>query len=184
VTHTATFPFYIADYSGSLSNSALTIARGASGSLTTVVNATAGFAGTVSFACTGATQVTCSFTPSMVRPSENNPQTVNLTITAGNSALNLPFRNSSSRSAFPLALILPFGFFFIIAGAWKMPPVRVGAGLFLLALILASVSCGGGSDGNSGGGSGSNGYTLTVNATVVGTNITRVLGQVRVTVTH
>jgi hypothetical protein len=93
LTHSGAYPFYIADYSGSLSNSALTMGQGDSGSLTATATATAGFAGTLSFACTGATQVTCSFSPSNLQPTVNNPQTTNITVTAGYSASALPLKD-------------------------------------------------------------------------------------------
>ena len=45
----ATFPFSLADYSGSLSGNSLSLTRGASGSPSATVNATDGFAAKVSF---------------------------------------------------------------------------------------------------------------------------------------
>ena len=49
LTHMATFPFSLADYSGSLSGNSLSLTRGASGSPSATVNATDGFAAKVSF---------------------------------------------------------------------------------------------------------------------------------------
>jgi hypothetical protein len=182
VTHTATFPFYIADYSGSLSTSALTMAQGASGSLTATVNATSGFAGTVSFTCSGTTQVTCSFSPSTVQPTATNSQTTNITVTAGYSTSTLFPTGSAKRGFLLLALLVPFGIVFGMAHIEQTQARRAVVGLFLLGLILASLSCGGGSGAGAGGGGGSEAYTVTVNATA--SNTTKTLGTVIVTVTH
>ena len=188
LTHTAAFPFYIADYSGSLSAATLTIPSGASRSLTATVSATAGFAGTVSFACSGTTEVTCSFSPSMVQPTATSPQTTNITVAAGYSAFIFPPKDSVRSRFSMLALILPFGIVFGIARKGAMRAPRATVGLFLLALVLASLSCGGGSNGSGGdaggGGGGPNTYAITVNATVAGTNTTTTLGTISVIVTH
>src|SRR5205823_7517472 len=53
LSHVASFPFYVADYSGSLSASTLAVTAGASGPLSATVSATAGFAGTVSLSWGG-----------------------------------------------------------------------------------------------------------------------------------
>jgi hypothetical protein len=185
LTHTATFPFYIADYSGSLSTSALTMAQGASGSLTATVNATSGFAGTVSFACSGTTQVTCSFSPSTVQPTATSSQTTNITVTAGYSASMLAPRGRAKRGFLLIALLVPFGIVFSMARTERTQVRRAVVGLLLLGLILALLSCGGGSGGvTAGGGGGSNAFIITVSATAAGANTTKTLGTVIVTVTH
>jgi len=183
LTHTAAFPFYVADYSGSLSRSTLTIARGGSDSLTATVSATTGFAGTVSFACTGTAQVTCSFSPSTVQPTPTSPQTTNMTVTAGYSAFMFPLRDKTRSSSLFLALIFPFGIIFGLATKGQTWVLRLPVGIFLVALILAAQSCGGGSGGGGGVG-GSNTYAITVTGTETGTNTTRTLGTINVTVTH
>ena len=185
LTHTIAFPFDIADYSGSLSTSTLTIRRNESGSLTATVNATAGFAGTVSFACTGTTQLTCNFSPSTVQPTPSSPQTTNVTVTASDSALQLPLKDSTKSRFLSLVLIFPFGLILAIAGEGRVR--RAGIGMFVFALTLATLSCGGGSSGGGGGGGGgggSNAYTITVTGIAAGTNTTRTLGTINVTVTH
>jgi hypothetical protein len=182
LTHTVKFPFYIADYSGSLSTSSVTIARGASGSLNATVSATTGFGGTVSFSCGGTAELTCSFSPSTVQPTGTSPQTTTVTVTAGNSASVLPLKDSSTSRFLLLALIFPFGLVLRIASKGQTRSVRAVAGLFLLALIPTMLSCSGG--GSGGGGGGSNTYTITVNATAAGTDTTRTLGTINVTVTH
>jgi hypothetical protein len=62
---------------------------------------------------------------------------------------------------------------------------RLLAGLLLLALVLTSLSCGSGAGSSGGGGGGgSNNYSVTVVASAQGTNTTRTLGTIKVTVTH
>ena len=150
--------------------------------VTATINATAGFGGTVSFACSGTAQVTCSFSPSMLQPTATNPQTTHITVTAGYSASRLPLRDSARSRFLLLALILPFGMVFGIART-QMRAVHAAVGLLLISLIVVTLSCGGGSSGGGGGG-GSNIYTITVSATVAGTNTTRTIGTINATVTH
>jgi FG-GAP-like repeat len=183
ITQTGSFPFYIADYSGSLSESALTIARGGSGSLTASVSGTTGFDGSVSFSCAGTTQITCSFSPSSVQLTANNPQTTSLTLTASESASIRHGSDEVRRRPFILALVLPFA---MVVLARKRQSGRLLAlmGLALLVGILASLSCGGGGGNGGGGGGGSTTYSLTVNAAATGTSTQRTLGTISLTVTH
>jgi hypothetical protein len=192
LTQSINFPFNVADYSGSLSESTVTIAQGASALLTATVTATSGFAGTVSFACSGATQVTCSFSPLTVQPTGSGSQTTNITVTAGSPAAKLAARDPAGSRLLSLVLVLPFWIVFGTARNDRMRAKRAAVGLFLLTLVIASMSCGGGSggggngggSGGGGGGGGSANYTITVNATAAGTNTTRALGTIAVTVTN
>jgi hypothetical protein len=181
ISHSLSFPFYVADYSGSLSTSALTIARGGNGALAATVSATARFSGSVSFSCSGAPQLTCSFSPATVQPTASSSQTTNLTIAASNLAFLSPGRQSVGLSL--VALICPLALFFGIASKRRSQATGAALGL-LLMLAVALWSCGGGGSTGGGGSSGSNNYTITVNATATGTNTTRTLGTVNVTVTH
>jgi len=181
LTHNLAFPFSIADYSGSLSKSTLTLAQGGSGSLSATVNATAGFAGDVSFACSGATQVTCNFSRSTVQPTASSPQTTNITVTAGNEALKHKSADAVGSRLLPLVFVLPFGIVFGIARKQRRA-ARAAVGSLLLALFIGLMSCGGG-NGSVGGG-GSLAYTVTVNASAAGTNTTRTLGTITVIVTN
>jgi hypothetical protein len=183
---TATFPFYVADYSGSLSSSSVSMARDGSATLTATVNATTGFGGVVSLSCSGSSEVACSFTPPSVTPSAGRPESMSINFLAGPTASLRPLRRPAGGSLLALGLALPFG---IILGVGKKVKAarRVRAMLFILALTLVLQSCGGGGNGTGGGGgsgSGSNEYAITVNATAAGTNTTRLLGVVNVTVTH
>ncbi|MGO9086014.1 MAG: FG-GAP-like repeat-containing protein [Terriglobales bacterium] len=179
--HTITFPFYIANYSGSLSQSTLTIAQGSTGSISATLNATTGFAGTVSFACAGTTQVSCKFSPSTLQPTAGSPQTTTVTMTAGNSVSALRLE-STRRRILLLALIFPFGLVFGLAHKGQIRAPHLVLGFLSVSLLLIALSCGGG--GGGGGGGGSNTYAVTVNGTLVGTNISTSLGTINVTVTH
>jgi hypothetical protein len=181
IAHTISFPFYVADYSGTLSTPTLTIPRGGSGTLTATVNATPGFVGSVTFACSGTAQLTCSFSPSTVEPTATSHQTTNMTLTASYSAFAFPTRRSDR--FLPFALIFPFGLVFGIASKRQSWTMHAVLGLLLFMLTLTLWSCGG-SSSPGGGGGGSNNYTITVNAIATGTNTTRTLGTVNVIVTH
>lgn len=180
INHAISFPFYIADYSGTLSTSTLTIPRGGSGAVSATVSATTGFGGNVTFACSGSSQLSCSFSPSSVQPTASSPQTTKITITASDTAQLLPV--SRGDRIILLALILPFGL--ILGKGSKSRSRRVTSALILLGFALGLIlpSCGGG--GNQGGGGGSSSYTITVSATDTASNTTRTLGTVNVTVTH
>jgi hypothetical protein len=178
LTSTTAFPFYIADYSGTLSESAMSLQQGGSGSLTATVNATDGFGGTVSFTCTGASQITCTFSPSTVQPTVTSPQTTNVTVSSSNA-----FRGASHTASFwVLALVMPLGMLLGLASKRRSFAGRLLLRLTLLTLTFLFASCGGGSGGGGGGSSAT--YSITVNATVAGSNTTRSLGTVSVTVTH
>jgi hypothetical protein len=180
--HTLNFPFYVADYSGSLNKSSITLSPGASSSVTATVTATSGFAGTVSFSCTGTPLVLCSFSPSTVTPTAAASQSTTITVTAAPGA-------SAHLSAVPkygwlvVAFILPLGF--AAAPRRDRRTAVIGSVLFL-SLLLICPSCGG-SSSSGGGGTGSGGpqsYNITVVAGADGTNTTRTLGTINVTVTH
>jgi FG-GAP-like repeat len=181
-THTAAFPFYIADYSGSLSQSSLMMSQGASGSLTATINATAGFGGTVSFSCSGAAQISCSFSPSAVQPTASNSQTAKMTVTASGSASIRPLNRITTIGIQWLALMMPFGIVLVLSNKGPLRASRSVAKAFLMASILGSISCGGGSP--SPGGGSSNSYNITVSATADGTNTTRTIGSLNLTVTN
>lgn len=188
LVHNVAFPFYIADYSGSLSTSTLSLQRGGSGSVTATVNATSGFGGAISFSCSGSSLVTCTFSPPTVQPSTTSPQTVTVTMNASLAASALPLMDSN-KAFLLLGLVLPFGIAFAASNERRVNVKRAAvASLFLL--LLFSLSCGGGGinagggGGTEGGGSGPNTYSITLNATAAGTNTTRTLGTINVTVTH
>ncbi len=184
VTHTAQFPFYVADYSGSLSSPSLTLTRGGNTSVTATVSVTTGFDASVSFSCSGTPELSCAFTPSTIQPTATSPSTANLTIIAGMSASARPRRNGTSAGVLAFGLIFPFGLALGIVGGKPRRVLHTAAVVLVVALILTSLSCGGGSGSSGGGGSGSNKYSLTVSASAAGTNTSRALGTVNVTVNH
>jgi hypothetical protein len=178
-----TFPFYIADFSGTLSSSAITIARGGSGTMTATLNATTDFVGTITLACSGTTELSCSFSPPSTQLTGGTPQTVNITLDAGASASVLPPSRFSAKQLLTVAVLFPLGFLSNLRRR-KLPAllsIVVGA-LFLLSAV--SCGSGGGGGGGGGGGSGSNTYTLTVTATFNSAGLSRTLGTMNVAVTH
>lgn len=190
-TQTYTFPIYIVSLSGSFNASTLTMAQGGSGTLTATLNASTGFSDSVSLACSGTSELTCSFNPSDPQVTGTTGQTVSITITANATALLKskpglsPARNLIALTVlFPLALCCGF--------------LRKRRGNVLLVFLLGFVvftfvgACGGGGGGaggsggggEGGGGGGSNTYSLTVTATPGNTSTVTTLGTVTVTVTH
>lgn len=182
------FPFYVADYTGTLSTSSLSLTRGTTGSVTATLDATKEFAATVTLACSGTTQVLCSFSPASTQLVGGTSQTV--TITLGTSATaSVPASNFRLNGLVSLATLIPLG---IMCGLrrrkWKSWLVM----LVTFALVLPAVSCSsGGASSNSGSGTGgggtgggSNSYSVTVTATIPTTSISKTLGVLNVTVNH
>ena len=185
-TQIYTFPVNVVALSGSLSNSALTIPRSGSGSLTLSLNATNGFSGSVSLSCSGASpQLSCSFNPSPVQLTGGIAQSITTTFAATNAAqIHREPSAVSAKGTLALAILLPAAF-------WLSPRRRRRALLLLCALcaLVSSVtSCGSGGGstgiGGGGGGGGSNAYSVTVNATAAGASQSYALGTVAITVTH
>src|SRR5579871_2147897 len=75
-SQTFTFPFYVADYSGTLDTSSLSLSRGGSGKVNATLNATTDFAETITLACSGSYQINCSFSPPSTSLTGGTPQTV------------------------------------------------------------------------------------------------------------
>jgi hypothetical protein len=84
-----------ADYSLTMSNSSLTVAEGASGTLTITVTPKNGFKQAVGLACSGLPAgATCSFNPANVNPA-GGPAATTLTVqAAGTSGTEIPSRGS------------------------------------------------------------------------------------------
>jgi hypothetical protein len=185
-TQSFSFPYLIADFTGSLNTSAVSMNAGASTTVSATLNATTGFSDAVTFACSAPAQITCTL-PSSTQLSSNGPQTVSVTLTAQSMAA----RNDRQRFPFhflpgsgPLALAgIPFSIGLILRRRKFRAFVQFA--ICLCALCLVS-SCGsGGRTGNGGGGGGSGNtvsYTVTISATASGTSDTHTLGSVVVTV--
>jgi expansin (peptidoglycan-binding protein) len=187
LTHSYTFPFYVADLSGSLSSSTISMAEGASSNVMLTLNATAGFLDTVPLACSGPVQITCSFSQLAPQLAGGTPVPITLTLAASTTASNRrqeyplahPFDQSMAAFAalFPLALIFR-------SRRGRRPPLLL---MFLgLVMLLPLTSCGSGgkavATGGTGGGSTPNVYTINVVAAPAGTFTTRTLGTITVSV--
>jgi FG-GAP-like repeat len=181
LSHTVAFPFYVADYAGTLSTSTLKIAQGNSGSITANITATQGFSDTVSFSCSGTGQLTCQFSPPTVQPTAGNPQTTTITIKASGSAAAL--HNAQGSRMFLFGWVGPVALIFGLAKRRRLRRLSTLAGLTLMTAI-SLCSCGGGSSGSGGGGGGSYSSTVTVNAVTAGAKIAKTLGTIDVTVTY
>lgn len=184
ITHTISYPFYVADYSGSLSSATVNLARGASAYLTATMNVTAGFGGTVQFSCANTSQVTCTFLPDTLQPIAGTPATTKITFTAGGSARMrspLPFFEDELLT---LGTLLPVGLLFLFGPSGLKRAVRVSLAIAVLAAVSTLVSCGSGGGSGGGGNGGSNTYTVSVNAVAANTSTVRTIGTVTITVTH
>jgi hypothetical protein len=106
-----------------------------------------------------------------------------MTVTASGFTSIPPLNRIARGGILWLALIMPFGIVLVLSN--RVGPLRASRGVakaFLMASILGSISCGGGSP-SSGGGT-SNSYNITVSATADGTNTTRTIGALNITVTN
>jgi hypothetical protein len=171
-TQTLTFPVSIVSFGGTLSASSLSLARSASGTVTASLTASTGFADKVTLACSGSIEVSCSFSPPSTQLTGGTPQSVTVTMTAGETAFLRSVPNpASSPRLISLAALFPLGLLWIARRRrWK--------NLLLLAIsipiLLQVVSCGGGS----------NSYSIMITGSVSGTTATATLGTVDVVVTH
>jgi hypothetical protein len=152
--------------------------------LTATLNASTGLSDSVMLACSGTSQLTCTFSPSFAQVTGGAAQTVAITVNTSAIAFNEtkpvppPVRNLIAIAGlFPLALCCG-----LVRGR------RCNLLLVLLlgftAFVFVEGCGGGGGSGGGGGGGGSNTYSLTVTATPGGTSIVNTLGIVTVTVTH
>jgi hypothetical protein len=183
LTHTASFPFYVADYSGSISQNTMTLPPGGESPVTATVNVTNGFDGTVTYACSAPSQITCSFSVPFGNPTPTNPATTTVIISANYPGRAYNFRPQSRRFLWIITVAFPFGVFFS-ASAWKKVGLRCSLlPVFVCMAGFGSLSCGGGSGGGGGGGGGKT-YAVTISASVSGTNTSRNLGTLNVTVTQ
>lgn len=107
-TQTYTSPIYVVSFSGSLGSSTLTLAQGGSGTLTATLNASTGLSDSASLACSGTSQLSCSFNPASPQVTGGTAQTVSITVTASATAL-LKSKPASSpaRSMIAMAGLLP-----------------------------------------------------------------------------
>jgi hypothetical protein len=181
-TQTSTFPFTVADFSGSLSKSAITVANGGSATVTATLNGTSGFSGKISLSC-GNAAVSCSFSPNPALLTGGTTQTITITMTAP--TLTSAIRQ---RAVPPIYAPLLVG---ILAPVFFLRRVRkhrvlLWIGMFVLCSGFSACGGGAGSASNAGGGGGvqTTNYSVTVSANESSTGATRTLGTVTVTETH
>ena len=181
LTRKATFSFYVAEYTGTISMTSVVLQRGNSGSTVATINVTDGFSGVLDFACAGSALVTCHFNPSRVSPTAPEPQTVTITMTASPSASLAPASPIFRSSLWWLATMVPM---FTVWIPRRRTSRLATVGVIVLGAATMIISaCGGGSN-SPGGGGGSNHYSITVNAIATGTGTSRSIGSVNVTVSH
>jgi hypothetical protein len=185
-TQTFTFPYTIADFTGTLNASTLSMQAGSTATLTATLNATVGFSDNVTFACSAPAEIKCTV-PAPTQLTNAAAQNVSVSLYAEASAAKL------HRRRLP-APLLPGSGPLALAGAF---PILIGVifrrrrwGAFFQLIICFCVislvaSCGSGRGSATGGGGGDSGsYTVSISATAAGTNDTHNLGSVVVTVTQ
>ena len=129
-----------------LSPYGLSIAPGASGTVTVTATPAVGFAGAVTFACTSPVAwITCSLTPSTQTVSGTTPVQSAVTLNVASTVSAQP--QSSATSTY--ALLLPFGTFALLGFAQKKRSIRKLSSLLALCIGIAIITgisgCGGGS---------------------------------------
>ena len=173
VTQTQSVPFTVGGVTGSISPSSATIAAGSSANVAVGLQATAGFAGQVTLACSGAPSgMACSFNPAQVTLAANGTAASALTVSvaaapAASALPRAPWLPPHSRgwlfAALALAsLAIAAGIVTILSGPAKLRPknlsgrftlprqsparqLLLGTASFAAALVLAIalISCSG-----------------------------------------
>jgi hypothetical protein len=174
------FPFYVADFSGSVSSSAVALSAGGTTSLTVNLSATAGFLGKVSLSC-GTSAITCNFSQGTVGLTGGTTQEVTLTLGASATAMrtappHLPSRSSRLPALPVFAVVIPLS---MAIGARRR---KAWYAILAAVMLLPLISCGGGSGGGGGTPPPPSQYSVTVQAN--GYGITHTLGTITVTVSH
>ncbi len=184
-----TFPFMVADFSGSLRSSSVTMERGGKASVTGTLTATTGFSANVNLHCDAGAQIACTFKPSSVSLDSSASQEFAVTLTADWFAMQHPHpnpaRSLAGRRILAWSALLPFGLVLRRRKtAWRCM-VTLLASVFLASGL---VSCGGSGSSSTSGGtkdtSGSNSYSITINASSSQPGVWRQLGTIHVTVNH
>jgi len=150
-----------ANYTFSANPASLSIKQGQSATTTISLNSVNGYAGNVSFGCTGLPAgMGCSFSPStLTAKADGTAATSVLTITTTRPSAMLN-RTFSGRPAFAMYCAVglgSFGFVFVGWGSRQKRTGMIAVVLVLFALLLGTSACGGGgasavsSGGSSGG---------------------------------
>jgi hypothetical protein len=175
-TQQFSFPFYVADFSGSLSSSAVTLSAGGTTPITLNLTATAGFLGQVNLAC-AYSGITCTFSQGTVTFTGGATQQVTLTLAAPTTAMNaIPRRPSKFERLpnLPLLAVLPLGL------ALGLRRRKAFSTLLGTVLLMSLLSCGGGSGKSGGTPPPPTQYSVTVQGSCNG--ITHTLGKIAATV--
>ncbi|HXN97541.1 MAG TPA: glycoside hydrolase family 44 protein [Candidatus Acidoferrales bacterium] len=139
-----------ADYSLTMSNSSLTVAKGASGTLTITLTPKNGFKQAVGLACSGLpTGATCSFNPPSLTPA-GSPVATTLTVQAASAAAtDVPTRGSFPRPGNMALYLWALALAGIFGLARKQPAVvsakfkRAFLASAVVAVLLVTASCAG-----------------------------------------
>jgi hypothetical protein len=179
------FPFYVADYSGSLSKSLMVLSAGSSQQVTATIQGTAGYDGTVAVSCSAPSGVQCSVSPAYATVTHSVAADFAVTVTAGTTPA---VRAADARHSFrhsgyaQLAWLSPFTLLlYRKRRRWGKMLCLVGCA----ALLGTLASCGGsGSGGGGGGGTHSATYQVTVSAVANNTATVTSVGTISVTVNY
>jgi len=160
-----------ADFTLSLSPSAVSVSRGGTGTVTLTVTADGGFTGTVTPACSDLPSgVTCS------GPAVMGSGTSTITFMAASTAMLAPsnrptsFAGLSGTSGREILLVLCALCATLLVPSYGRGKRKSSAVLAAAALALLFAGCGGGSSSNGGGGSGATGPTGTSNVVITATS--------------
>lgn len=187
IQQTYSFPFWIADFSGTLAANTLSTTAGGSGSVNGTLNATTAFSSSITLSCSNTAQVSCTFQPSPLNLVGGTTTNFTITLKASSLASNhSPFMHRRSSRGAVLALLLPAAFVMFWVRRYRRPTA-----LFLLlagAIGMGVSSCGGGNGASSNTGGGTShtptSYSVSVIARDNSFGIEHNVGTISVTVAH
>ena len=177
-TQQYSFPFNLADFSGSLNSSTATLSSNGSTTVTVKLTATAGFQGQLGVGCVSS-PIACNFTQGTVALTGGTAQQVSLVLTAPAAAMKSsspfqPYRSRGPNSLPAFAIAIPLGL------AIGMRRRKVWFSLFTVALLSSAISCGSGSSSAGSGSSRPTQYSVTVEG--FGYDVIHRFGTITVTV--
>jgi len=189
IPRTFNFPFWIAEFSGTISANSVTIASGGSASVAGTLTATSGFSSSIVVFCAAPSQIMCTFQPSPVNLTGGTPATFTARLQVSSVAANhSPAKYSFVVPELALALLLPAGFaLFGVHKRWR----RIWLAVVLGTVLSFCVSSCGSSSGASGSGSGGgnsppppSNYSVSFVARDSTFLVEHTIGSVTVTVNH
>jgi hypothetical protein len=180
ITRTLSEDFMISDVSGTLSPSTIGLVGSIAGSTSLTLTPSSGFNGQIQLACSAPVGLSCLVSPNLVTLT-TTPQSARISLSATSTV------SSDRQSSWLSAMILAMPFLGVIAPYGKKQ-IKLGAALFLIAVLS---NCGGGGRGSSNGGSGgpptsgsTTNYTVSVGGSIVGTTVSKTFGAITVSVQH